>query len=76
MSYIPPSKRGNASSARSGNAFKSASSYTDKTPVVIAPPETDDLTHSGFYPRIHDQGLNPTQALGNYLETYVERDLR
>ena len=44
MSYIPPSKCGNAISARSGNAFKSASSYTDKTPVVIAPPETDDLT--------------------------------
>ena len=39
-------------------------------------PETDDLIHSGFYPRIHDQGLNPTQALGDYLETYVERDLR
>lgn len=30
----------------------------------------------GFYPRIHDKGLNPTQALSDYLETYVERDLR
>lgn len=41
------------------------------------PPGTiDRLLLSGFYPRIHDQGLNPTQALGNYLETYVERDLR
>ena len=36
----------------------------------------DRLLVSGFYPRIHDQGLNPTQALGDYLETYVERDLR
>ncbi len=31
---------------------------------------------SGFYPRIHDRGLNPSQALGDYFTTYVERDLR
>ena len=31
---------------------------------------------SGFYPRIHDQNLNPSQALGDYFSTYVERDLR
>lgn len=30
----------------------------------------------GFYPRIHDQNLNPTQALSDYFTTYVERDLR
>jgi len=37
---------------------------------------TDNLLLHGFYPRIHDAGLNPTQALGDYLETYVERDIR
>ena len=31
---------------------------------------------SGFYPRIHDQKLNPSQALADYFATYVERDLR
>ena len=36
----------------------------------------DDLLFTGFYPRIHDQGLDPTQALGDYVETYVERDVR
>jgi len=36
----------------------------------------DLLLLTGFYPRIHDQGLNPTQALGDYYETYVERDVR
>ena len=36
----------------------------------------DDILYSGFYPRIHDQRLNPRQALGDYFETYVERDLR
>ena len=36
----------------------------------------DDILYSGFYPRLHDQGLDPTQALGDYVETYVERDVR
>lgn len=40
------------------------------------PESSDLLLLTGFYPRIHDQGLNPTQALGDYYETYVERDLR
>lgn len=38
--------------------------------------EVDDILFSGFYPRIHDQGLDPRQALGDYFETYVERDVR
>ena len=36
----------------------------------------DDMLFAGFYPRIHDQGLDPRQALGDYVETYVERDVR
>ena len=36
----------------------------------------DDILYSGFYPRIIDQALHPTQALGDYFETYVERDVR
>ena len=36
----------------------------------------DDMIYSGFYPRIIDQMLNPRQALADYFETYVERDLR
>lgn len=30
----------------------------------------------GFYPRIHQLGLDPAQALADYFATYVERDLR
>ncbi len=37
---------------------------------------TDDIIFSGFYPRVLDQGLDPRQALGDYFETYVERDVR
>ena len=36
----------------------------------------DEMLYSGFYPRILDQGLDPRQALGDYMETYVERDVR
>lgn len=36
----------------------------------------DDILFSGFYPRIHDQNLDPQQALGDYFQTYVERDVR
>jgi predicted AAA+ superfamily ATPase len=41
--------------------------------------ERRSLSHwiqTGFYPRIHDRGLDPAQALGDYFSTYVERDLR
>lgn len=31
---------------------------------------------NGFYPRIHDRQLDPSQALADYFSTYVERDLR
>lgn len=34
------------------------------------------LIHSGFYPRIHDRRLDPSQALADYFATYVQRDLR
>lgn len=36
----------------------------------------DDLLYSGFYPRIFDQGLDPREALGDYFENYVEREVR
>jgi predicted AAA+ superfamily ATPase len=40
------------------------------------PPSVDRLLLTGFYPRIYDQQLDPTQTLGDYFETYVERDMR
>lgn len=43
--------------------------------------KTDDLSidqmlYAGFYPRIHDRQLNPTEALSFYVSTYIERDVR
>jgi len=44
-------------------------------------PQPDDLAvnsmlYTGFYPRIHDRNLNPTEALSFYVATYIERDVR
>lgn len=36
----------------------------------------EDLLFRGFYPRIHDQSLDPTEAYSFYVSTYIERDLR
>lgn len=35
-----------------------------------------DVLYAGFYPRIFNKKLNPTEALSFYLMTYVERDIR
>lgn len=36
----------------------------------------DKLIYTGFYPRIHDKRLNPSEALSFYVSTYLERDIR
>lgn len=42
----------------------------------VAKPDLAATLLKGFYPRIHDQKLDPSQALADYFSTYVERDLR
>ena len=39
-------------------------------------PTLNDLLYTGLFPRIHDKGLNPTEACAFYTETYIERDVR
>jgi hypothetical protein len=36
----------------------------------------ESMLHKGFYPRIHDRGLEPQDWLAGYYQTYVERDVR
>ncbi len=36
----------------------------------------NNLILKGFYPRLHDEKLEPLQFFMNYFETYVQRDLR
>lgn len=50
--------------------FSYSEVYGDKTVPI------DRILFTGFYPRIHDKKLNPTEALSFYVSTYLERDLR
>jgi len=36
----------------------------------------DELLLSGFYPKIHNEKVNVSQIMGDYMETYIERDIR
>ena len=42
----------------------------------VTSPDLAQTLLTGFYPRIHDKGLNPSQALADYFASYVQRDLR
>jgi uncharacterized protein len=35
-----------------------------------------DLIHRGFFPRLHEDGLEPRRFFNGYVQTYVERDVR
>jgi predicted AAA+ superfamily ATPase len=43
---------------------------------TLAGLDIDTLIFAGGYPRIHADALDPAVALGDYFETYVQRDLR
>lgn len=47
-----------------------------KTLIQVAHTPVDRLLLTGFYPRTYDMNLEPNRAMGDYIETYVERDLR
>jgi len=42
----------------------------------IKKPGFDDYLFTGFYPRIYDMKLNPTTWYSNYVQTYIEKDVR
>lgn len=41
-----------------------------------APETVEALLFTGLYPPIHDHGLDPAIWYGNYVRTYIERDVR
>lgn len=43
---------------------------------IGASDDTNEILFEGGYPRLLDQGLHPSEALADYLESYVERDVR
>jgi len=36
----------------------------------------DEFIYQGFMPRLYNENINPTRLYRNYLQTYVERDVR
>lgn len=36
----------------------------------------NDIIFKGFYPRLHDVGIEPTEFYPSYIQTYIERDIR
>ena len=44
--------------------------YKNKKPTL------DDVLFSGYYPPIHDRKLKPSIWYANYMQTYIERDVR
>lgn len=41
-----------------------------------AAPRLDQVLFSGLYPAVHDRDLDPSRWFANYVQTYVERDVR
>ncbi len=42
----------------------------------LAPESLEKLLFQGLYPPVHDRGLDPRIWYGNYVRTYLERDVR
>jgi predicted AAA+ superfamily ATPase len=51
--------------------FSMREAYGKRPPATL-----EELLYTGFYPRIFDRKLNPSEASSFYVSTYVERDLR
>jgi uncharacterized protein len=51
--------------------FSIAELLPDRLPASL-----DRMIFTGFYPRIYDRGLEPSEVMSYYFETYVERDIR
>jgi len=44
--------------------------------IYEKPPTLDNVPYTGLYPPIHDRKLNPSAWYANYMQTYIERDVR
>lgn len=51
-------------------------SYHELETASMAPSTLEALLYKGYYPRIYDKNLLPSEWYANYLTTYLERDVR
>jgi len=48
----------------------------EELPLKLRPATVNEALWKGLYPRIYDQDLNPREWFGDYLQTYIEKDVR
>lgn len=48
----------------------------EELPLQIQPQTIFETLFMGSYPRIFDENLNPTEWYGDYVQTYLEKDVR
>ncbi len=52
-------------------------SFDELSTLLAGPPETFlPIVYSGGYPRVYDAGIAPSQWYSDYVQTYLDRDLR
>jgi len=51
-------------------------SYRECYQQSQSPPDLDQVLFAGLYPPIHDRRLAPSLWYANYVQTYIERDVR
>ena len=51
-------------------------SYQELDSALLAPETIDKMMFTGGYPRIYDKQIAPVDFYPNYIQTYIERDVR
>jgi len=46
------------------------------TELPVESQSLSDIIFKGFYPRLHDAEIEPTEFYPSYIQTYIERDIR
>ncbi len=50
--------------------------YSEMMDTPFAPPELEAFVWQGGFPGLHEQGIPPSIFFNNYIQTYLERDVR
>ena len=51
-------------------------SYSELSAHGLKAESVEEIIYNGFYPRLYDKKINPQDFYPNYIQTYIERDVR
>lgn len=77
--HLPPFSRAELLRKPLADPLRIAGVAGKRKPTKAKPAGADQLFNmlfTGFYPRIHDKHLSPQDWLGNYFQSYLQRDVR